>query len=89
VGTAAVEVPRGILFHHYETDDRGVITGANCIIPTGQNQANIEMDLHRLVAKMIEGGRTEDEVRHGCEMLVRAYDPCISCSAHFLEVELV
>ncbi len=89
VGTAAVEVPRGILFHHYETDDRGVITKANCIIPTGQNQANIEMDLHRFVGNMVKGGKSEDEVRHACEMLVRAYDPCISCSAHFLEVELV
>ena len=88
-GTAAVEVPRGILFHHYETDDRGVVVRANCIIPTNQNQANIERDLHRLIPALIERGGDEDRIRLGCEMLVRAYDPCISCAAHFLEVELV
>jgi len=88
-GAAAVEVPRGILFHHYETDANGRIVRANCIIPTGQNQANIESDLHRFVPALIDGGKDADEIRLSCEMLVRAYDPCISCSAHFLEVELV
>lgn len=88
-GTAAVEVPRGILFHHYECDGEGVITNADCVIPTGQNQANIERDLERFVPVMMAEGRDEEGIRHGCEMLVRAYDPCISCAAHFLEVELV
>jgi len=88
-GTAAVEVPRGVLFHHYETDANGIITRADCVIPTGQNQANIERDLHRWVPALIEREKSDDEIRLGCEMLVRAYDPCISCAAHFLEVELV
>jgi coenzyme F420-reducing hydrogenase alpha subunit len=87
-GAAAVEVPRGILFHHYETNDDGVVVRANCIIPTGQNQANIEMDLHRFVPALMQGGKNQDEITHACEMLVRAYDPCISCSVHFLEVEI-
>lgn len=88
-GTAAVEVPRGTLYHHYRTDRMGRIEGADCIIPTGQNQANIEEDLHQLVSDLAAEKKSEDEIRQGCEMLVRAYDPCISCSAHFLEVEFV
>ncbi len=88
-GTAAVEVPRGTLYHGYELDGAGRIVGANCVIPTGQNQANIERDLHRLVGVLLERGEGDDAVRLGCEMLVRAYDPCISCSTHFLEVEFV
>lgn len=86
-GTAAVEVPRGTLFHHYETDDSGRIERADCVIPTGQNQANIEADLRDLVSDRVGQGKSEEEIRQSCEMLVRAYDPCISCSAHFLEVD--
>jgi sulfhydrogenase subunit alpha len=89
VGIAAVEVPRGTLYHHYETDAAGRIVKANCIIPTGQNQAAIEQDLRTYVGTLVTAGRVQDEIRAQCEMLVRAYDPCISCAAHFLEVELV
>ncbi|MFH1679356.1 MAG: Ni/Fe hydrogenase subunit alpha [Candidatus Eisenbacteria bacterium] len=88
-GVAAVEVPRGILFHQYETNDEGVVVNANCVIPTAQNQANIEMDLHRFVPALLAKGKNQDEITRACEMLVRAYDPCISCSVHFLEVEVV
>jgi coenzyme F420-reducing hydrogenase alpha subunit len=88
-GAAAVEVPRGILFHEYETDAEGVIVRANCVIPTGQNQANIESDLHRFVPVLHKAGKSADEIRLASEMLVRAYDPCISCAVHFLEVDLV
>jgi sulfhydrogenase subunit alpha len=86
-GVGAVEVPRGILFHHYEVDDEGIILNANCVIPTGQNVNNIEHDMKKLVPEIMDRG--EDEVRLALEMLVRAYDPCISCSAHFLKVEFV
>ncbi len=81
-GVAAVEVPRGILYHHYNIDDKGSITKANCIIPTTQNNANIHHDLPELVTQQIELGKTDEEVTKLCEMLVRAYDPCISCSVH-------
>jgi coenzyme F420-reducing hydrogenase alpha subunit len=86
-GVGAVEAPRGILFHHYEVDERGRITNANCIIPTGQNLRNIELDMRKLVPEILD--RDEDEIRLLLEMLVRAYDPCISCSAHFLNVQFV
>lgn len=86
-GVGAVEVPRGILFHHYEVDDQGIIQQANCVIPTGQNLQNIEDDMHTLVPKILD--KSDAEITLALEMLVRAYDPCISCSTHFLEVEFV
>ena len=83
-GVGAVEVPRGILFHNYETDKNGVITSANCIIPTNQNTANIEYDMMKLVPEILH--MKEKEITLATEMLVRSYDPCISCSAHFLNI---
>ena len=85
-GVGAVEVPRGVLFHNYEIDERGVIMNANCIIPTNQNLNNIEHDMKKLVPEVIRRGRTDAEITLALEMLVRAYDPCISCSTHFLDV---
>lgn len=86
-GVGATEVPRGILFHDYTLDSDGRIEKANCIIPTGQNLANVEADMYKLVEKM--AGAQPAEIQKRLEMLVRAYDPCISCATHFLEVEFV
>jgi sulfhydrogenase subunit alpha len=86
-GVGAVEVPRVILFHSYEVDEKGIIVSANCIIPTGQNCSNIEHDMKKLVPESMD--KTEEEITLLLEMLVRAYDPCISCSAHFLDVKFV
>jgi sulfhydrogenase subunit alpha len=86
-GVASCDVPRGILFHHYVYNDEGFCTDANCIIPTNQNMANLNHDMQELVPQIID--RPQEEVQLLLEMLVRAYDPCISCSAHFLNVEFV
>lgn len=86
-GIGAVEAPRGILFHDYTYDDKGVLTKANCVIPTNQNHNNIQKDMETLVPKIID--KSQEEITHLLEMLVRAYDPCISCSTHFLEVKFV
>ncbi len=86
-GVGSCDVPRGILFHSYEIDDAGLIQGANCIIPTGQNYANMEADMRALVPQILD--RPQDEITHLMEMLIRAYDPCISCSTHFLDVKFV
>lgn len=86
-GVGAVEVPRGILFHEYEVDAKGKIINANCIIPTGQNLNNIECDMRKLVPEVLD--KKQDEITLLMEMLVRAYDPCISCSAHFLNVKYI
>jgi len=87
-GVGAVEVPRGILFHNYEVDDEGKIVHANCIIPTCQNLNNIEEDMKKLVPELLPS-KSEEEITLMLEMLVRAYDPCISCSTHFLDVKFV
>jgi coenzyme F420-reducing hydrogenase alpha subunit len=86
-GVGAVEVPRGILYHNYEVDDEGRIINANCIIPTAQNASNIELDMKKLVPEILD--KSDNEITLALEMLVRAYDPCISCSAHFLDVSFV
>jgi sulfhydrogenase subunit alpha len=86
-GVGSCDVPRGILFHNYIIDDDGLIQGANCIIPTGQNYANMEADMRALVPQILD--RPQAEITHMMEMLIRAYDPCISCSTHFLNVEFV
>lgn len=86
-GVGATEVPRGVLYHDYAYDANGMIEQANCIIPTGQNLANIENDMRALVPSILH--RKPEEIRLLAEMLVRAYDPCISCSAHLLKVEFV
>ncbi|MBF0320531.1 MAG: Ni/Fe hydrogenase subunit alpha [Nitrospirae bacterium] len=86
-GVGAVEVPRGVLFHAYETDETGRILNADIIVPTGQNLANIEADMRALIPTIRH--KSEEEITLALEMLVRAYDPCISCSAHFLDVKFV
>ncbi len=83
-GVGACEVPRGTLFHHYRLAADGTVAWANCIIPTGQNLGNIEADMRALVPQIL--ALSPDEIRLRLEMLVRAYDPCISCSTHLLEV---
>jgi len=86
-GVGCVEAPRGILFHRYAFDDKGLCTKANICIPTGQNHANIQKDFEALAPQIID--RDQDEIRLLLEMLVRSYDPCISCSTHYLNVEFV
>lgn len=86
-GVGAVEVPRGILYHEYTYNDEGILQKANCIIPTGQNLQNIENDFKHLVPTILD--RPKDEITLALEMMVRAYDPCISCSTHILNVEYV
>jgi coenzyme F420-reducing hydrogenase alpha subunit len=86
-GVGAVEVPRGILFHDYKYNEKGVCTKANCIIPTNQNHGNIELDMKALLSKILD--KTQKEIELSLEMLVRAYDPCISCSTHCVKVHFV
>ena len=83
-GVGAVEAPRGLLIHDYTFDEKGILTQANCIIPTNQNHNNIQKDMEALVPNILN--LTEDEIRLKLEMLVRAYDPCVSCSTHALKV---
>jgi coenzyme F420-reducing hydrogenase alpha subunit len=88
-GSSAVEAPRGILFHRYDYDQDFTCLGGDCVIPTNQNHANIQRDFEKLVPEMLLANRSEKEMELGLEMLVRAYDPCISCSTHYLDVRFV
>ncbi len=81
-GVGAIEAPRGILYHYLQIDEAGVIERADCVIPTGQNHANIHFDLQELVPELAAKGMGEEEISKLAQMLVRAYDPCISCSVH-------
>ncbi len=83
-GVGAVEVPRGILFHDYTYNERGICTKANCVIPTNQNHGNIQQDMNALVPKIAQ--KPQKEIELTLEMLVRAYDPCISCSTHVVKI---
>lgn len=87
-GAGAVEVPRGILFHDYTVNEDGIITDANCIIPTNQNINNLEADMRKIVPEIISK-QNQAEMTLTLEMLARAYDPCISCSTHILDVKFV
>jgi coenzyme F420-reducing hydrogenase alpha subunit len=82
IGVAAVEVPRGILYHCLHLDAAGRIVKADCVIPTSQNHANIRHDIEELAAWCVVQGKADKEIELLAEMLVRAYDPCISCSVH-------
>ena len=85
-GAGATEVPRGILFHEYAYDADGICQGGDCIIPTNQNHNNIQHDFEKLVPELLAQGKGEQEMALALEMLVRSYDPCISCSTHYLDV---
>ena len=79
-GVGVVEAPRGLLIHDYTYDERGRLTKANCIIPTGMNYANLDREMQALLPTVAD--QPKEEVQRLLEMLVRAYDPCISCSVH-------
>jgi sulfhydrogenase subunit alpha len=83
-GTGAVEAPRGTLYHSYNFDEAGRLTKADVITPTAQNLANIEKDLRVTVENSID--ESNEYITSKLEMVVRAYDPCISCAVHLLEV---
>ncbi|HEU5469299.1 MAG TPA: nickel-dependent hydrogenase large subunit [Actinophytocola sp.] len=85
-GHGATEAPRGLLYHRYGIDADGLISSADIVPPTAQNQAAIETDLARLVQANLH---LDDHTLTGlCEQAIRNYDPCISCSAHFLELTM-
>jgi len=85
--SGCVEAPRGILFHEYEFDRKGHCVGADICIPTNQNHASIQEDFEALVPQILD--EPEDKIRLKLEMLVRSYDPCVSCSTHMLDVKFV
>jgi len=87
IGYGCTEAPRGLLWHCYEMQTNGLVKSARIVPPTSQNQARIEEDLHRSLT-LLGLDKAEDELRHYSEMIIRNYDPCISCSTHFLQLKI-
>ena len=83
-GIGVVEAPRGTLFHHYQTDPRGLITMANLIVATGNNAARIAMSVEKAAKGLIKGGHVTEGLLNKVEMAFRAYDPCLGCATHAL-----
>jgi sulfhydrogenase subunit alpha len=86
VGYAVTEAPRGSLYHRYRLDDQGIILDAKIVPPTSQNQKAMEQDLYQFVPGRLH--LPDEELTWRCEQLIRNYDPCISCSTHFLKLKI-
>lgn len=85
-GCAATEAPRGVLYQRLQFDGQGFVTFAKIVPPTSQNQSRIEHDLRAWLPALLD--QPDNEISHACERLIRSYDPCISCSTHFLRLKL-
>jgi F420-non-reducing hydrogenase large subunit len=83
-GFGVVEAPRGTLFHHYQTDERGRITKANMIVATQNNAARIAMSVDKAAKGLINGAEISEGLLNMIEMAFRAYDPCNGCATHSL-----
>lgn len=86
IGTGWSEAPRGMLWHRYRLEEDGSIAEARIVPPTSQNQARIEQDLLEFVRPRVE--LPDDRLQWECEQAIRNYDPCISCSTHFLKLDV-
>ena len=90
-GAAFVEAPRGLLHHSYETDEKGIIKGVNIVAPTTFNHKSIENNIRVYAEHNIDGLVSKEkrpDILWGIEKIVRAYDPCLSCSVHMVEIDL-
>jgi coenzyme F420-reducing hydrogenase alpha subunit len=83
-GCAATEAPRGLLYHRYRINDQGLVEAAKIVPPTSQNMRRMEDDLRQLLPGVLN--QPDAEIARVSENLVRSYDPCISCSTHFLKL---
>ncbi len=84
VGIGVVEAPRGTLFHHYETDEDGILRKVNLIVATQNNSARMAMSVEKAAKGLIHGGEVSEGLLNKVEMAFRAYDPCHACATHSL-----
>jgi F420-non-reducing hydrogenase large subunit len=83
-GVGVIEAPRGTLFHHYKTDEKGILTEANLIVATQNNSACMCMDIEKAAKSLIHKGNVPEGILNMVEMAFRAYDPCHGCATHSL-----
>lgn len=81
-GVGVIEAPRGTLFHHYKTDDDGIITDLNLIVASAQNYGAMNLDIRNVAKTMIKNGEVSNGILNMVEMGFRSYDPCFSCATH-------
>jgi NAD-reducing hydrogenase large subunit len=81
-GVGMSEAPRGTLLHHYQIDENGLITRANLIIATGHNNYAMDRSVLDVARKFVHGARLSEPMLNRVEAVIRAYDPCLSCSTH-------
>ncbi|VVB98126.1 Sulfhydrogenase 1 subunit alpha [uncultured archaeon] len=86
LGIGVVEAPRGLLYYKMMTGNEGKIEYVNLVIPTAQNQVKMEKDMGALVQEKLDKGVEKAEIKKQMEMLIRAFDPCMSCATNFLKV---
>jgi len=82
-----IEAPRGTLYYKLEINSDGTVKKGEIIVPTGQNQIIMERAIYELVEKLLSLGFPKDKIIEEVEKLIRAFDPCMSCAAHFLKVK--
>jgi len=88
-GAGIVEAPRGTLIHHYKTDDDGLMTNVNIVVATIQNNPAMEMGIQRVAKDYIKPGvEVDDKIFNLMEMVIRAYDPCLSCATHEMDSQM-
>ena len=86
-GVGLIEAPRGLLYHMAKVNEEGVIEDYDVIVPTAQNQINIENDLRDYFNENLD--KDEVALRMNAESIVRAYDPCMSCATNFLKIDWI
>jgi sulfhydrogenase subunit alpha len=87
VGVGVIEAPRGTLFHQFFINENGLIEKAEIIVPTGQNQIVMEKGISQIVERLLKENASKEKIINEVEKFIRAFDPCMSCAAHFLKVK--
>ena len=88
-GVGVIEAPRGTLYYRLDLDDKGTVTFADLCIPTQQNILHMEKSIAAYVESLIKKEKTKEEISFEIEKMIRAYDPCMSCAAHFLKIDWI
>jgi NAD-reducing hydrogenase large subunit len=83
-GAGMIEAPRGVLIHHYKVDERGAMTWANLIVATGHNNLAMNHAVDQVARRFVNGNKLEEGMLNRVSAVIRAFDPCLSCSTHAL-----
>jgi NAD-reducing hydrogenase large subunit len=88
-GVGIIEAPRGVLIHHYKVDEKGAILWANLIVATGHNNLALNSSVAQVARHFVDGAKLKEGMLNRVSAVVRAYDPCLSCSTHAMGVPAI